>query len=165
MMGGTGEIFHLLAGLKTLVGVPKWHPNRENTVRLKVTLAVEGAVRPGLILDINANTHTIDQHGGINLIYHNIVIERLNYHPHDVHVNRLGIGPLSGKILPSGEHRYYAWENNAFLGWPRETKVNLAVADLLPDPLPTFAEALAYFFKRAHIVGDIAPPPYDPLLL
>ncbi len=165
MTDGRAEIDALIAAEKTIVGVAKWKPNRESTVRLKATLAVNGAVRPGLILDANANTHTFDQHGAICLIYQEIVIERLNFHPHDPHTNRLGTGRLSGLVLPMGKHRYYPWSENQFLGWPRDTKVNLAMAESIALELPTYAEALAYFLDRTNIKGDLIPPPYDPLLL
>jgi hypothetical protein len=99
------------------------------------------------------------------LVYRNVPLERMSFSPPAAHANPLRKSlprALRGLSLPPVAHRYYPWATNR--RWPRQPGDNLAVAEPIDDLLDSFMAAIRYFAARAHIAGEIPPPPHQPRL-
>lgn len=157
------DIDAILNARKNVAGVASWVATSIGAVKLKAPLAIDGAIKSSLFLQCTSTTQTIQQHGSLVLVWHDMPIERMNFFPQNAHANKFLKNipnSLRGLSFPEKEHRYYAWKHNR--RWPRGRGDNMDAASHIDKKIGSYREAINYFFGRINVVGTIPEPPHEP---
>jgi len=161
------EIEDILRAEKFFPAPLIWSRSKENVVRTRTALEIDGEIKGHFFLEINATTHTRLQIADFVLVYQGIPISRMRFNPNSPHTNKLRKGMpriLKGLHLRAGEHRYYSWDNNKHLGFPPPKGLHMDVAEVVTEKLNDFAAAAGFFCGKTNIAGQIPAPPHEPLL-
>lgn len=162
-MTTAADVDALLAAPKALAGTLDWR-EEGNTARLAAPVVVEGAIRGGLILHIQANMHTKPQRGDITLVFEGRQVARASFRPKGAHANSNAYPTppdLRFMTLTADVSREYSWADNR--EWPRDPKRPMAAREMNPQPA-TLGQAIDSFLAQCNITAVVPDAPWRPEL-